>query len=59
VGTIPVLHAELREKGEMIPADVVNDLRSAKTVIQILKADLRILRTFQESRLIREMLNST
>jgi hypothetical protein len=30
---------ELQEKGEKIPADVVNDLRSAKTLIQVLKAD--------------------
>jgi hypothetical protein len=31
---------ELQEKGEKIPADVLNDLRSAKTMIQVLKADL-------------------
>jgi len=30
---------ELRRKGEKIPTDVMNDLRSAKTMIQILKAD--------------------
>ena len=30
---------ELQERGEKIPADVINDLRSAKTIIQILKAD--------------------
>ena len=30
---------ELRKKGEEIPTDVMNDLRSAKTMIQILKAD--------------------
>jgi hypothetical protein len=30
---------ELQERGEKIPADVMHDLRSAKTMIQILKAD--------------------
>jgi hypothetical protein len=35
------LLAELQEKGETIPADVINDLRSAKTMIQVLKADTR------------------
>jgi hypothetical protein len=33
------LLTELRKKGEEIPTDVMNDLRSAKTMIQILKAD--------------------
>jgi len=33
------LFTELRKKGEKIPTDVMNDLRSAKTMIQILKAD--------------------
>jgi hypothetical protein len=33
------LLTELRKKGEKIPPDVINDLRSAKTMIQILKAD--------------------
>ena len=33
------LVTELRKKGEKIPAHVMNDLRSAKTMIQILKAD--------------------
>ncbi len=33
------LLTELRKEGEAIPADVMNDLRSAKTMIQILKAD--------------------
>jgi hypothetical protein len=33
------LMTELQEKGENIPTDVLNDLRSAKTMIQILKAD--------------------
>jgi len=33
------LLTELRKKGEKIPNDVMNDLRSAKTMIQILKAD--------------------
>ena len=33
------LLTELRKKGEKIPPDVMNDLRSAKTMIQILKAD--------------------
>ena len=33
------LLAELQEMGEKIPADVINDLRSAKTMIQVLKAD--------------------
>ncbi|MCW4015505.1 MAG: DUF2096 family protein [Candidatus Bathyarchaeota archaeon] len=30
---------ELQKRGEKIPTDVMTDLRSAKTVIQILKAD--------------------
>ena len=30
---------ELQERGEKIPTDVMNDLRSAKTIIQVLKAD--------------------
>ena len=30
---------ELQEKGEKIPSDVLRDLRSAKTMIQVLKAD--------------------
>lgn len=30
---------ELQERGEKIPADVMNDLRSAKTMIQVLRAD--------------------
>ncbi len=30
---------KLQESGEKIPADVINDLRSAKTIIQVLKAD--------------------
>ena len=29
---------ELQKRGEKIPADVMNDLRSAKTIIQVLKA---------------------
>ena len=33
------LLTELQEMGENIPADVLNDLRSAKTMIQVLKAD--------------------
>ena len=33
------LLTELRKKGEKIPTEVMNDLRSAKTMIQILKAD--------------------
>ncbi|NIR86640.1 DUF2096 domain-containing protein [Candidatus Bathyarchaeota archaeon] len=33
------LITELRRKGETIPPQVMNDLRSAKTMIQILKAD--------------------
>ena len=33
------LLTELRKKGETIPVDVMNDLRSAKTMIQVLKAD--------------------
>ena len=33
------LLTELRKKGEKIPAQVMEDLRSAKTMIQILKAD--------------------
>ena len=37
--TLADLLTELRQKGETIPADVMKDLRSAKTMIQILKAD--------------------
>ncbi len=33
------LLAELQERGEKIPVDIINDLRSAKTMIQVLKAD--------------------
>ena len=33
------LIVELRKKGETIPANVMNDLRSAKTMIQVFKAD--------------------
>jgi hypothetical protein len=33
------LVTELRRKGEKIPTEIMNDLRSAKTMIQILKAD--------------------
>jgi hypothetical protein len=33
------LLTELRKKGEKIPTEVMNDLRSAKIMIQILKAD--------------------
>ena len=33
------LITELRKKGEVIPASVMDDLRSAKTMIQIFKAD--------------------
>jgi len=33
------LLTELRRKGEKIPTNVMNDLRSAKTMMQILKAD--------------------
>ena len=33
------LLTELQKRGEKIPADVMNDLRSAKTMIQVLKAD--------------------
>jgi len=33
------LIVELRKKGETIPANVMNDLRSAKTMIHVFKAD--------------------
>ncbi|MFQ6065016.1 MAG: DUF2096 family protein [Candidatus Bathyarchaeia archaeon] len=33
------LLTELKERSEAVPADVMNDLRSAKTMIQILRAD--------------------
>jgi hypothetical protein len=33
------LLTELQKRGEKVPADVINDLRSAKTMIQVLKAD--------------------
>jgi hypothetical protein len=33
------LLAELQKGGEKIPADMISDLRSAKTMIQVLKAD--------------------
>jgi hypothetical protein len=35
------LLTELRQKGEVIPPDVIDDLRSAKTMIHVLKADPR------------------
>ncbi len=33
------LYSDLREKGELAPNEIMKDLRSAKTMIQILKAD--------------------
>lgn len=36
---LAVLFIDLRKGGEAIPENVMNDLRSAKTMIQILKAD--------------------
>ena len=36
---LDALLTELRQKGEVIPAEVMNDLHSAKTMMQILKAD--------------------
>ena len=33
------LLTELQKRGEKIPAAILNDLRSAKTMIQVLKAD--------------------
>ena len=30
---------ELQENGEKIPTDIIKDLRTAKTIIQVLKAD--------------------
>jgi hypothetical protein len=33
------LLTKLQERGEKIPAEVINDLRSANTMIQVLKAD--------------------
>ncbi|MCW4035522.1 MAG: DUF2096 domain-containing protein [Candidatus Bathyarchaeota archaeon] len=33
------LLAELQERGETVPAEIFEDLRSAKTLIQVLKAD--------------------
>ncbi len=38
-GTLADLVTELRKKGKAVPADVMEDLRSAKTMIQVLKAD--------------------
>jgi len=35
------LITELRNKGQLIPANVMNDLRSAKTMIQVYKADTK------------------
>ena len=35
------LLAELQEKGAKIPAEVITDLRSAKTMIQVLKANTK------------------
>jgi hypothetical protein len=35
------LIAEFRKRGETIPSDVMEDLRAAKTLIQISKADLK------------------
>lgn len=37
--TLSDLFIELRKKGEKIPTTIMDDLRSAKTMIQILKAD--------------------
>jgi len=36
---LDALLIELQERDEKIPADVMNDLRSAKTMIQVLRAD--------------------
>jgi len=36
---LAALLIKLHERGEKIPTDVMNDLRSAKTMIQVLKAD--------------------
>ncbi|MGD9130096.1 MAG: DUF2096 family protein [Candidatus Bathyarchaeota archaeon] len=36
---LAALLTELQERGEKIPADVISDLRSANTMIQVLKAD--------------------
>lgn len=38
--TLADLITEFRRKGESIPSDVMEDLRAAKTMIQILRADL-------------------
>jgi hypothetical protein len=37
--TLADLITEFRRKGESIPSDVMEDLRAAKTMIQVLKAD--------------------
>jgi hypothetical protein len=36
---------ELKENGKLIPTEIMNDLRSAKTVIQVLKADPTCIET--------------
>lgn len=40
--------ADLRRKGIIIPADIMNDLKSAKTLIDILKADPWRIETSQK-----------
>jgi hypothetical protein len=40
--------AEFRKKGASIPSDIINDLKSAKTLINILKADPACTETSQK-----------
>ena len=42
------LIVELRKKGEVIPANVMNDLKSAKTMIQVFKADITHIENIQQ-----------
>jgi len=41
------LITELRKKGQLIPANVMSDLRSAKTMIQVFKADTAHIENIQ------------
>jgi hypothetical protein len=36
---------ELKEKGKIVPIEIMNDLRSAKTIIQVLKSDPSCIET--------------
>lgn len=52
------LVTELRKRGETIPPTVMNDLRSAKTMIQILKADSTHVENFPRIEMYMENVES-